>query len=184
MTVRATMQAAISCEDLAGIQPSTPAPHLNLNPKIMTTLIIGISGVSSSGKTTLSRLLRDIWTNVNTFVIHEDDFYWPDEQIPIHDGVQDWDCLESLDLEKLKTTLEYIKKHGKSPSDLQSKEDQNSVGESGVDPEAIKYWNDIASTSVRKDEVQIVVIDGFLLYAKQMKEIWNLLDVRLFLRAG
>jgi nicotinamide/nicotinate riboside kinase len=36
-------------------------------------VVIGISGCSSSGKTTLSRLLRDIFPN--TFVLHEDDFY-------------------------------------------------------------------------------------------------------------
>lgn len=35
--------------------------------------IIGISGCSSSGKTTLSRLLRDIFPH--TAILHEDDFY-------------------------------------------------------------------------------------------------------------
>lgn len=41
-------------------------------------IIIGISGCSSSGKTTLARLLRDIFPN--TFILHEDDFYKPDDQ--------------------------------------------------------------------------------------------------------
>jgi len=36
-------------------------------------LVVGISGASSSGKTTLSRLLRDIFPN--TFILHEDDFF-------------------------------------------------------------------------------------------------------------
>lgn len=36
-------------------------------------LVVGLSGASSSGKTTLARLLRDIFPN--TFVLHEDDFY-------------------------------------------------------------------------------------------------------------
>lgn len=36
-------------------------------------VIVGISGASSSGKTTLARLLRDIFPN--TFILHEDDFY-------------------------------------------------------------------------------------------------------------
>jgi nicotinamide/nicotinate riboside kinase len=39
-------------------------------------VVVGISGCSSSGKTTLSRLLRDIFPN--TFVLHEDDFYRPE----------------------------------------------------------------------------------------------------------
>lgn len=36
-------------------------------------LVVGVSGASSSGKTTLSKLLRDIFPN--TFILHEDDFY-------------------------------------------------------------------------------------------------------------
>jgi nicotinamide/nicotinate riboside kinase len=41
-------------------------------------VVVGISGCSSSGKTTLSRLLRDIFPN--TFVLHEDDFYLPEAE--------------------------------------------------------------------------------------------------------
>jgi pantothenate kinase-related protein Tda10 len=41
-------------------------------------LVVGISGASSSGKTTLSRLLCDIFPN--TFVLHEDDFYKPEKE--------------------------------------------------------------------------------------------------------
>jgi nicotinamide/nicotinate riboside kinase len=40
------------------------------------SIVVGISGCSSSGKTTLSRLLRDIFPN--SFVLHEDDFYLPE----------------------------------------------------------------------------------------------------------
>jgi nicotinamide/nicotinate riboside kinase len=41
-------------------------------------IIVGISGASCSGKTTLARLLRDIFPN--SFVIHEDDFYKPEAE--------------------------------------------------------------------------------------------------------
>lgn len=41
-------------------------------------LVIGISGCSSSGKTTLARLLRDIFPNA--FILHEDDFYRAEEE--------------------------------------------------------------------------------------------------------
>ncbi len=41
-------------------------------------VIVGISGCSSSGKTTLARLLRDIFPN--TFILHEDDFYKQDKE--------------------------------------------------------------------------------------------------------
>jgi nicotinamide/nicotinate riboside kinase len=39
-------------------------------------VLVGISGASSSGKTTLARLLRDIFPS--TFILHEDDFYKPE----------------------------------------------------------------------------------------------------------
>jgi nicotinamide/nicotinate riboside kinase len=41
------------------------------NPR--KAVVVGLSGCSSSGKTTLARLLRDIFPN--TFILHEDDFY-------------------------------------------------------------------------------------------------------------
>lgn len=94
-------------------------------------IIIGISGCSSSGKTTLARLLRDIFPN--TFILHEDDFYKPDDQqvpppnpptlpsqltpprIPIKDGLADWDCAESLSLPDLEAALTHIRTTGTFP---------------------------------------------------------------------
>ena len=51
-----------------------------------SALIVAISGCSSSGKTTLARLLRDIFPN--TFILHEDDFYRPETEYdnPIRRG--------------------------------------------------------------------------------------------------
>lgn len=149
------------------------------------TILIGISGVSSSGKTTLSRLLRDIFPS--TFILHEDDFYWPDTQIPYRDGVQDWDCIEAIDVAGLQKALRYIKQHGTSPPDLQSKEDQNSVGESGVDEKVVEAWKDKASGSNEGDatasnDARIAIVDGFLLFGQDMEEVWQLMDVRIFLR--
>ena len=150
------------------------------NLKVMKTLIIGISGVSSSGKTTLSRLLRDIFPN--TFVLHEDDFYWPDTQIPEKDGVQDWDCIEAIDVVGLQHALEYIKEHGKSPPDLFSKEDQNAAGEGKVDEAVVRKWKEELQREEHGEEFRIAIIDGFLLFSQDMEEVWKLMDVKLFLR--
>lgn len=52
------------------------APPLKMGGQ--KAIIVGLSGCSSSGKTTLARLLRDIFPN--SFVLHEDDFYRPEEE--------------------------------------------------------------------------------------------------------
>ncbi|RFU25394.1 hypothetical protein B7463_g10938, partial [Scytalidium lignicola] len=122
-------------------------------------VVVGISGASSSGKTTISRLIRDIFPN--TFVLHEDDFYRPEEQLPTKHGLLDWDCAEALSIPDIEYSLKNIhnegtipvspnflnlshrSKHGvlepilsqsltTSQPSLVSKEDQNSVGPSPI----------------------------------------------------
>lgn len=65
-------------------------------PDLQRTVIVGVSGPSSSGKSTLARLLRTIFNPPPpipappaaehdgrfycSFILHEDDFYRPDDQ--------------------------------------------------------------------------------------------------------
>lgn len=151
-------------------------------------LLLGISGPSSSGKTTLSRLLRDIFPPSKLFILHLDDFYLTDADIPVRNGIQDWDCLESLNLPQLQEALEHIKEHGTSPDWLQSQEDQNSVGEHGVPEseverlrERVRSWFDGIPAW---EEKRICIVDGFLLFSEDMKDIRSLFDVKLFLRTS
>ncbi|KAK5136878.1 hypothetical protein LTR08_001800 [Meristemomyces frigidus] len=143
-------------------------------------ILVGISGVSSSGKTTLARLLRDIFPNV--FILHEDDFYKDDAEIPVKDGVADWDCLEAIDVPAFEKALSYIKKHGGSPPDLSSKEDKNSVGEVDVDHRLVEDLKWKASKWMFQNVPPIAIIDGFLLYSEEMKTVRDSFDVKLFLR--
>lgn len=149
-------------------------------------LLLGISGPSSSGKTTLSRLLRDIFPPTLLTILHLDDFYLTDTSIPVKDGIQDWDCIESLNLPELKSALQYIKTHGKSPPSFVSKEDQNSVGEHGVDADVIEgLRRKVAEVVQRKGwKTPIAVVDGFLLFSEDMREIRQLFDLKLFLRTS
>ena len=147
-------------------------------------LLLGISGPSSSGKTTLSRLLRDIFPR--TFILHLDDFYLTDADIPVKDGIQDWDCVESLNLESLREALSYIKSHGKLPPELVSIEDQNSVGEHGVDAAVIVQCRARVKTLVESCDWKkpLAIVDGFLLYSESMPDIRQLFDLKLFLRTS
>jgi nicotinamide/nicotinate riboside kinase len=151
-------------------------------------LIIALSGPSCSGKTTLARLLRDALAP-HAFILHEDDFYKTDAEIPIkkvEDGreLQDWDCLESLDLKALEEMLVFIKAEGQAKESFESKEDQNAVGDVKIDAHRVDAWKEKFASTFASAAIppRIAIIDGFLLFSEEMKAIRELFDVRLLLR--
>ncbi|KAI1139660.1 P-loop containing nucleoside triphosphate hydrolase protein [Hypoxylon sp. FL0543] len=170
--------------------------------------IVGISGASSSGKTTLARLLRDVFPN--TFILHEDDFYKPETELPSKDGLLDWDCAEAISIPDMKRALEHIRAQGTFPPFVDSKEDQNSIGACPVPESAIAaakakvaswaspgqpghsilFSSPSPSTSPEsgsaQPKVRICILDGFLLYSPEMEAggIPALLDAKLFLRVS
>lgn len=154
-------------------------------------LLVGISGPSSSGKTTISRLLRDILIgspDFHTFILHEDDFYKTDNEIPVNEeGLQDWDCLEAIDLPLFERVLKYVKDNGKLPADFESKEDKNDVGKVDVE-QSTRDWCEEQTANIAKakpgTKVTIAIVDGFLLYSKEMALLSSYLDVKLFLRTN
>ncbi len=153
--------------------------------KMVPPLLLAISGPSSSGKTTLARLLRDVFPPSRIFILHLDDFYLTDAEIPVKNGIQDWDCLESINLPELQRAIHHIKAHGKSPDWLFSKEDQNSVGDHGVPATELdrirNEVNTLLNTTPGWQDRRICIIEGFLLFSEDMKEIRSLFDVKLFL---
>ncbi|KAJ5935128.1 Phosphoribulokinase/uridine kinase [Penicillium verhagenii] len=169
------------------------------------TLVVGISGPSSSGKTTLARLLQRIFCGVdlqeqvpgpgsetekeklNTFIIHEDDFYYPDDQIPYTttksgERIQDWDTAAAIDTNFLAQALAYVREHGKLPPRLQSKEDQNDESDSGVNKDLVLRLRDLVSSQLlstsssaelRSKPRTIAFMEGFLLYSAPAENTTN-----------
>ncbi|KAM0720070.1 hypothetical protein Q7P37_004206 [Cladosporium fusiforme] len=144
-------------------------------------LLVGLSGPSSSGKTTIARLLRDILQN--SFILHEDDFFKTDADIPFNNthNIADWDCLEAIDLPALESALIHIKANGSPPPDLVSKEDKNEVGEVDIDANLVERLKQQVATSDLR-HVQVAMVDGFLLYSDEMRAIRDAFDVKLFLQ--
>lgn len=130
------------------------------------TYIISISGPTASGKTTLARLLRqtfdgleftpantNIPVTITASILHQDDFYVPEDEIPIKSVPKvdapgefveqaDWDCIESIDFTKLKCCLQRFRQEGCNGAEgharilreigIEAKEETNSVGPARV----------------------------------------------------
>ncbi|OAR02867.1 hypothetical protein LLEC1_01756 [Akanthomyces lecanii] len=151
-------------------------------------IVVAISGCSSSGKTTLSRLLRDIFPS--TFILHEDDFYKTDKDIPLNNGIADWDCAEAINIPAMTEAVAYIRRHAEIPPTLNSKEDQNSVGECPVPDSLIAELKAKVAAAIsanhplREARMRMCLFDGFLLYSKSMTELAASLDIKVLLRAS
>ncbi|KAJ5138808.1 uncharacterized protein N7515_003656 [Penicillium bovifimosum] len=177
-------------------------------------IIIGISGPSSSGKTTLARLLQQIFCGVNlqsanknslnTFMIHEDDFYFSDDKIPYTTTasgtkIQDWDTPSALDLPFLSQSLLYVRENGSLPPRLRSKEDQNSATDSGVSEETVQelrslvegrlQGNVLQGNNVKQSTPTLAFLEGFLLFAPPndakhiLRSVHDAINLHLFLPA-
>ena len=101
--------------------------------------------------------------------------------------LQDWDCLEAIDQEGLREMLAYVKERGKVKEGFESKEDQNAVGDVRVHGEVVEAWKGRFGSLLKsgmQGAVRICIVDGFLLFSEEMKEVRDLFDLRLLLRAN
>ncbi|KAG5360380.1 Nicotinamide riboside kinase [Yarrowia sp. B02] len=142
--------------------------------------LVALSGPSSSGKSTLARLLRDILPHV--IIIHQDDFYLEDSQIPVIDGVQDWDCPEAFDFDQLSKVLSHVKETGELPADFKSKEDQNSLGPAALDEKAVDAFKRRMHPYMPEFENKLIVIlDGIMVYHDA--KFTELFDIKILVRS-
>lgn len=162
------------------------------------TLLLALSGPSCSGKTTLARLLRSTLAP-HAFILHEDDFYKTDADIPVKkvrvngkpQELQDWDCLESVDLDLLLDMLRFVKAEGRvktKEEGFEGKEDQNEIGNVDVDHSVVGEWRGRFGTLFAevfgKEDVKVAIIDGFLLYSEDMARVRKMFDIKILLRTS
>jgi len=150
-------------------------------------VLIGITGLSTSGKTTLSRLLQSLYSSIpesqsnkvfQVLHIHQDDFYLPSESLPYltlssGEKVQDWDSLSCFDIPLFTSTLQYVKIHGNLPvSTITSdhrEENQPFHKPFPISPSILSvlrnkiFSNRLEHVKNGEGNVKLVIVDGLIL---------------------
>lgn len=68
-------------------------------------MVIGIGGVSTAGKTTLSAQLRDVYTEQKCITLCQDDFVKPLEEMPLINNRVNWEHPDSIDHERFREAI-------------------------------------------------------------------------------
>jgi nicotinamide/nicotinate riboside kinase len=151
----------------------------------MAVKIIGFSGPSSSGKTTVAYILQRIFPNI-TYVLHADDFCKKFDQSPVVNGYLDCDGPDAVDFVRMAQVLDHIKSHeGIPPEDFKSWQDDVFPGQEEkalktVHADLIETLKFEVERSGIDASTKLVLVDGFLLFHNA--EIRKRLDLMLFFR--
>ncbi|EMG48723.1 hypothetical protein G210_0661 [Candida maltosa Xu316] len=143
-------------------------------------ILVALGGPSSSGKTTVAKSLKLLLPS-NTLLIHLDDFYLTDSEIPIDEktGYQNWDCPEAINFTKF---MEYVQNYKKGifKNDIKSIEPTEADLKLSKQEEAT-LLEKITENGDKFNNKKIVLVDGFMLFHDP--EIFNLFDIKLFFHA-
>lgn len=148
--------------------------------------LLGISGPSSAGKTTLAHLLSSVFAPHVQNILHGDDFCKDISLLPTYNGYPDADGPGGVDFEKMIETLNYVKVHGgKLPENFSSWQadvfhDQEGKALQMVLQDTLKQIRSKISEHLKGVQYSIVIMEGFLLYHRS--DVRNMLDGRLFVR--
>lgn len=127
----------------------------------MTPMIIGISGATNSGKSSLAR------HTINSFPdmlhIEMDDFYKDEHEAPFFEGIPNWDHPDSVHFDTLIDALRALKGNQSTDIPVYSKPESKRVG---IKPVMPSPW---------------IIVEGTLIFSSQI--ICDLCDLTVFIRS-
>lgn len=143
-------------------------------------IVIGLGGPSSSGKTTVAKSLNKLLRQ--SVLIHLDDFYFPDDQIPLDQDTkeQNWDVPEAIDFEKFIKYINDLKSGHKTTHEIDTLEPDADL--KMTDDELKFFTQSCDALGLNNSKNLYVLVDGFMLYHNP--NIAALFDIRLFFRAS
>ncbi|KAL6944364.1 hypothetical protein ACO0RG_001100 [Hanseniaspora osmophila] len=148
------------------------------------TVIVGLSGASSSGKTTLAKLITQLLPPENVILIHEDDFFKHDDEVPIDEkyGIANWDCPEALDLASFDEELKLIKLNGTAAisKELIHNNNVDSIDKFELDQTLLEKIKQGFANMIPAS-CKIIIVDGFMMYQDDV--LRSKFDVKLLVRA-
>ena len=148
--------------------------------------LLGISGPSSAGKTTLAYLLSGIFAPHVQNILHGDDFCKDISLLPTYNGYPDADGPGGVNFEKMIEVLRYAKVNGgKLPENCSSWQadvfhDQKGKALRMVSQGIMRQMRNKVSEQLHSTQYSIVILEGFLLHHRS--DVRAMLDGRLFLR--
>ncbi|CDH57614.1 nicotinamide riboside kinase [Lichtheimia corymbifera JMRC:FSU:9682] len=129
---------------------------------------------------TLTRILQKALKH--TAVIYQDDFFKSDSDIPMDPKtkLQNWDCPNALDFDKLNECVHYAIEHCKLPEGFVSKEEENKHdGSTQVSKHVLEGLSKLATAL---EDTLFLIVDGFMLYWDQ--ELYQQFDCKIFITAS
>ncbi|KAH3901381.1 related to Nicotinamide riboside kinase [Saccharomycodes ludwigii] len=147
-------------------------------------LIVGMSGCSSSGKTTLSKITSEVIPQ--SILIHEDDFFKHDDQIPIDPkyNIANWDSPDALDIPLFIKELDHIKKTGgcEISNKLIHNNNVDDLQKFNLDSNFLtQLKKKYADLLIKHSNLKIVLVDGFMLFHDDL--LRSKFDIKLLFRA-